>query len=196
MSIFLSNYYKYFVFTILSWAVPIGSSSQTIGSKSVPGTFNLGGGTSKITQNFIIDWSIGESTVIESFFGRYTIENLLVTSKSFVTSGVLQPKDLYHLPIISTQTLRLDEVRLYPVPAKNFINIDFRSADVGYLHVSLYDNFGKIIGTKDLEKFEKSIMQNWNIASLASGSYFFRVLVSPNSYKIQKTGVFKFQKIN
>jgi hypothetical protein len=48
-----------------------------------------------------------------------------------------------------------------------------------------------------------SAVLNNNIASgsvdaskLASGLYFFKVLVRPNSYKIEKTGVFKFQKIN
>jgi len=170
--------------------------AQTIGSYATPGTYNLGGGSSKISKNFIVDWSIGESTIIESFFGRYTNENLLLTSKSFVTSGVLQPSDWFHTPILRTESLRLDEVRLYPVPAKNTINLDFRSGDIGYFYVSMYDNSGKLIQTKEFIKTEKPITQNWNISKLASGLYFFKVLVRPNSYKIEKTGVFKFQKIN
>jgi len=170
--------------------------AQTIGSNATPGTYNLGGGSSKISKNFIVDWSIGESTIIESFFGRYTNENLLLTSKSFVTSGVLQPSDWFHTPILRTESLRLDEVRLYPVPAKNTINLDFRSGDIGYFYVSMYDNSGKLIQTKEFIKTEKPITQNWNISKLASGLYFFKVLVRPNSYKIEKTGVFKFQKIN
>jgi hypothetical protein len=92
--------------------------------------------------------------------------------------------------------LQLDEVRVYPVPAKNFVNLDFRSGDIGYFYVSLYDNCGKIIETKEMVKSEKPISQNWNISKLASGIYYFKVLVRPNSYKIEKTGVFKFQKIN
>lgn len=172
------------------------SIAQTIGSNAAPGTYNLGGGTGKISQNFIVDWSIGESTIIESFFGRYTQENLLLTSKSFVTSGVLQPTDWFHLPILASQNLQLDEVRVYPVPAKNFVNLDFRSGDIGYFYVSLYDNSGRIIETKEMVKSEKPILQYWNISKLASGIYYFKVLVRPNSYKVEKTGVFKFQKIN
>lgn len=172
------------------------SIAQTIGSNAAPGTYNLGGGTSKISQSFIVDWSIGESTIIESFFGRYTQENLLLTTKSFVTSGVLQPTDWFHLPILATQNLQLDEVRIYPVPAKNFVNLDFRSGDIGYFYVSLYDNSGRIIETKEMVKSEKPILQYWNISKLASGIYYFKVLVRPNSYKVEKTGVFKFQKIN
>jgi hypothetical protein len=177
-------------------ALPTGLFAQTIAPKSAPGTYNLGGGTSKISQNFIVDWSIGESTIIETFFGRSTQENLLLTSKSFVTSGVLQPTDWFHIPILRTETLRLDEVRVYPVPAKNFVNLDFRSGDIGYFYVSLYDNSGRIIETKEMVKSEKPISQNWNISKLASGIYYFKVLVRPNSYKIEKSGVFKFQKIN
>ncbi len=169
---------------------------QTIGSNATPGTFNLGGGTSKISQDFLVDWSIGESTIIESFFGRKTTENLILTSKAFVTSGVLQPSDWFHKPILNTKDLQLDEVRVYPVPAKYEVNLDFRSGDIGYIYVTLYDLNGKILGTKELVKSEKPISQKWNISRLASGNYYFKVLVRPNSYKIEKTGVFKFQKIN
>lgn len=170
--------------------------AQTIGSNTTPGTYNLGGGTSKISQNFIVDWSIGEGTIIESFFGRNTQENLLLTSKSFVTSGVLQPTDWFHIPILNTQRLQLEEVRVYPVPAKYEVNLDFRSGDIGYIYVTMYDLSGKILGSKELVKTEKPISQKWNISILASGNYYFKVLVRPNSYKIEKTGVFKFQKIN
>jgi hypothetical protein len=196
MRVIFKNSSYFLIAAIAFLALPVGLFAQTIASKSAPGIYNLGGGTSKISQNFIVDWSIGESTIIETFFGRSTQENLLLTSKSFVTSGVLQPTDWFHIPILRTESLRLDEVRVYPVPAKNFVNLDFRSGDIGYFYVSLYDNSGKIIETKEMVKSEKPISQNWNISKLASGIYYFKVLVRPNSYKIEKSGVFKFQKIN
>ncbi|MEN9349725.1 MAG: hypothetical protein RL372_703 [Bacteroidota bacterium] len=196
MRVIFKNSSYFLIAAIAFLALPGCLFAQTIASKSAPGIYNLGGGTSKITPNFIVDWSIGESTIIETFFGRSTQENLLLTSKSFVTSGVLQPTDWFHIPVLRTETLRLDEVRVYPVPAKNFVNLDFRSGDIGYFYVSLYDNSGKIIETKEMVKSEKPISQNWNISKLASGIYYFKVLVRPNSYKIEKSGVFKFQKIN
>jgi hypothetical protein len=196
MRVIFKNSSYFYIIAITFLVMPAGLFAQTNAAKSVLGTYNLGGGTSKISQNFIVDWSIGESTIIETFFGRNTQENLLLTSKSFVTSGVLQPTDWFHIPILRTETLRLDEVRVYPVPAKNFVNLDFRSGDIGYFYVTLYDNSGKIIETKEMVKSEKPISQNWNISKLASGIYYFKVLVRPNSYKIEKTGVFKFQKIN
>jgi hypothetical protein len=196
MRVIFKNSSYFYIIAITFLVMPVGLFAQTIVTKSAPGTYNLGGGTSKISQNFIVDWSIGESAIIETFFGRNTQENLLLTSKSFVTSGVLQPTDWFHIPILRTETLRLDEVRVYPVPAKNFVNLDFRSGDIGYFYVTLYDNSGKIIETKEMVKSEKPISQNWNISKLASGIYYFKVLVRPNSYKIEKTGVFKFQKIN
>lgn len=196
MRVIFKNSSYFYIIAITFLVMPADLFAQTIVTKSAPGTYNLGGGTSKISQNFIVDWSIGESAIIETFFGRNTQENLLLTSKSFVTSGVLQPTDWFHIPILRTETLRLDEVRVYPVPAKNFVNLDFRSGDIGYFYVTLYDNSGKIIETKEMVKSEKPISQNWNISKLASGIYYFKVLVRPNSYKIEKTGVFKFQKIN
>jgi hypothetical protein len=196
MRVNFKTYSYFFIIAIAFWAMPASLFAQTIASKSAPGTYNLGGGTSKISQNFTVDWSIGESTIIETFFGRSTQENLLLTSKSFVTSGVLQPTDWFHIPILRTEALRLDEVRVYPVPAKYEVNLDFRSGDIGYIYVTMYDLSGKILGTKELVKTEKPISQKWNISSLASGNYYFKVLVRPNSYKIEKTGVFKFQKIN
>ena len=196
MRVISKNSSYFFIIAITYLVMPAGLFAQTNAAKSVLGTYNLGGGTSKISQNFIVDWSIGESTIIETFFGRYTQENLLLTTKSFVTSGVLQPTDWFHIPILNNQRLQLDEVRVYPVPAKYEVILDFRSGDIGYIYVSMYDLSGKILETKELVKTEKSISQKWNISRLASGNYYFKVLVRPNSYKVEKTGVFKFQKIN
>lgn len=187
----------YLFFTVFFLRIINDVSAQTIGAISTPGTLNLGGGTAKINQNFLVDWSIGESAVVESFFGRNSIDfSMFFRPKFFVTSGVLQPIDWVNLPILNSENLLLDEVRVFPVPAGYEVNLDFRSGDIGYFSVSLYSSDGKIIDTKDFIKTEKHYSQKWNISMLASGSYYFKVLVKANSYKIEKTGVFKFQKIN
>ena len=170
--------------------------AQTIGSNPTPGTYNIGGGSNTIGTDFLIDWSIGESSIIESFVGKFTTDNLLILPYSFVTSGVLQPMDLFHIPILPIESLLLDEVRIYPVPAKNYVNLDFRSGDMGNLSISLFDVAGRIIETKMIIKTEKYIIQNWNISKLTSGNYYFKVIIKPNSNLRIKTGVFKMQKIN
>jgi len=181
---------------VLLLCTNVSQAQQTIGANPTPGTYNIGGGSTTIGTDFLIDWSIGESTIIESFFGKYTTDNLLIHPYSFVTSGVLQPMDLFHIPIMSIESLLIDEVRVYPVPAKNYVNLDFRSGDMGNLSITLFDVTGRIIETKTVVKTEKSIIQNWNISKLASGNYYFKVIVKPNSNLNIKTGIFKMQKIN
>ena len=39
-----------------------------------PATLNMGGGSAAITPDFIVDWSIGESTIIETYYGKMQLQ--------------------------------------------------------------------------------------------------------------------------
>ncbi|MEO8961805.1 MAG: hypothetical protein ABI325_07985 [Ginsengibacter sp.] len=73
------------------------SRSQTFVPSVTPATLNMGGGSAKINSSFFIDWSIGESTIIETFQGENSYSTAVVGTKWKVTSGILQPFDKYHI---------------------------------------------------------------------------------------------------
>ena len=57
-----------------------------------PATLNMGGGSAAITPDFIVDWSVGESTIIETYYGENAASNLIVS-----TDGLLPAAFFSHL---------------------------------------------------------------------------------------------------
>jgi hypothetical protein len=54
---------------------------------------NAGGGSSVLSPDFIVDWSIGETTVIDTYGSAHSFSTLIPTNYLYVTCGVLQPFD-------------------------------------------------------------------------------------------------------
>ncbi|RNI33872.1 T9SS C-terminal target domain-containing protein [Hanamia caeni] len=178
-----------FAFLLLS----LQSKSQ---SAVTPATFNLGGGTAKLNSSFMVDWSIGESTVIETFQGENAYSNLIVGKKWYVTSGVLQPFDKNHILFNSAIPMwTIQEIRVYPVPTPDIVYIDFRSTTTGKVSVQLLTLEGKVLGVKEFSQVNGTSTVSWNLKNLSSGSYLLRILLRSDEGKILKQGTFKFEKI-
>lgn len=162
------------------------SKSQSTVSPVSTSTFNLGGGSAILTPHFVVDWSIGESTITETFFGQ-----------SFnVTSGVLQPFDNTHIifnPLITSWTT--EEIRMYPVPTSGNVFIDFRSITTGKISIELMSAEGRPLETREFSQVNAKGVQSWDLANRASGVYYFRILLSGNQGQVLKQGVFKIEKI-
>ena len=172
------------------------AKSQSTVSAVTPATLNIGGGTAKINPSFTIDWSIGESTIIETFEGENAYANSVVTKKWFVTSGVLQPFDKNHIIfnyLVPQWTNQ--EIRVYPVPTPGTIYVDFRSITTGKISIQLMTLDGRVIGTKEFTHVNSYSTQSWNIKNQPAGVYFIRILLSSNDGKILKQGTFKIEKI-
>lgn len=161
-----------------------------------PATLNIGGGSAEITQNFVVDWSIGESTVTETYFGLNSSSNSIVGMNWAVTSGVLQPFDNTHIiynPVIPNWTNQ--EIRFYPVPTPNIVYIDFRSSTTGKISVTLLSRDGKALGTKEFNQNNSSSTQKWDLTNKAAGVYYFRILLTAPNGDILKQGTFNIEKL-
>lgn len=176
--------------------VSLQSKSQSAVSAVTPATFNMGGGSATINPSFTVDWSIGESTVIETFDGENAYSNLIVGKKWYVTSGVLQPFDKNHILFNSDIPLwTMQEIRVYPVPTPDIVYIDFRSTTTGKISVQLLTLEGKVLGVKEFTQVNGTSTVSWNLKNLSSGSYLLRILLTSFDGKILKQGTFKFEKI-
>lgn len=172
------------------------SKSQSGVSPVTPATFNTGGGSAVITSSFTVDWSIGESTAIETWYGENSYANSIVGIKWNVTSGILQPFDKNHI-IFNFQVpyFTSEEIRVYPIPAPNIVYIDFRSALKGKLTVHLLSLDGKLLDIKEFKQVDGNTTISWNISNRPSGFYYFRVMLTSDKGDILKRGTFKFEKI-
>ena len=159
-------------------------------------TINVCGGTAQINNAFSLDWSVGESSIIDTYFGSTTHTTLLLTSSWNLTSGVLQPFDNKHLASDSTITfLTSYEARAFPIPATNgVITLDIRSVLTGTLSVFLMDAQGKTLGRKNDILNATSFLQQWSIAGLSSGVYVFHIVLTGENGKVLKQGNVRFIK--
>ncbi len=172
------------------------AKSQSTGPGISPVTFNIGGGSAEITSSFFIDWSIGESTIIETFQGENSYANSIIGIKWNVTSGILQPYDISHIifnNLVPQWTNQ--EIRIYPVPTPGIVHIDLRSITTGKLSLQLMTLGGTLIGVKEFLHMNGNSTQSWNITNQPSGIYFLRIILSTNDGKILKQGTFKIEKI-
>jgi hypothetical protein len=134
----------------------------------------------------MLDWSIGESTIDETFFGP----------DFSVTSGVLQPFDSTH--IIFNKLIPFwtkEEIRVYPVPTSGDVFIDFRSITTGKISIQLIDVNGTILGVREFYQSNGRGTQTWNLSNRTSGNYYLRILLSDNRANTLKQGIYKVEKI-
>jgi hypothetical protein len=172
------------------------AKSQSDVSPVLPATLNIGGGSAAISQNFVLDWSIGESTITETYFGQNTFSNSIVGLSWALTSGVLQPYDNTHIlfnPSIPKWTN--EEIRFYPVPTPNIVYIDFRSSTTGKISVQLLARDGKLLGIKEFNQTNGTSIQRWDLTNKAAGVYYFRILLSAPNGDILKQGIFNIEKL-
>lgn len=176
--------------------ISLQAKSQSTVSASTPAALNIGGGTAKINSAFIIDWSIGESTVIETFEGENGYSNSIVGKKWFVTSGILQPFDKNQIIFNNVVPLWTDqEIRIYPIPTPSTVYIDFRSITTGKINMQLMTLDGRVIGSKEFNHVNAFSTQSWNIKNQPAGIYYLRIILNSYDGKILKQGTFKVERI-
>jgi hypothetical protein len=180
---------KFLLLTFLLYALQ--SVAQT-GTSVTPGTLNMGGGTASVTPYFFVDWSMGESTIIETFYGRNATSTSNVGLEWNITSGILQPYDNTNIIfnyLIPTWTSQ--EIRLFPIPAHDKVFIDFRSITTGKITIQFLGRDGKMIGIKEFNHSNGNSTQQWNLSNQPAGFYFFRILLTSDKGEILKQGTFK-----
>lgn len=172
------------------------SNAQSKVSPVTPATVNIGGGSSFINHSFEVDWSIGESTVIETFYGKNSYSNTVVGKDWNVTSGILQPFDKNHIIFNSAIPFWTNqEIRIYPVPTPDIIYIDFRSTTTGKISIQLLTIDGNVLGVKEFLQTNGTSTASWNLKNFSSGTYLLRILLRSGDGKVLKQGTFKFEKI-
>jgi hypothetical protein len=172
------------------------SSSQTTVSPVSPSILNAGGGSAIVTSDFIIDWSVGESTVIETFKLQNPYPNSIVGSEWYLTSGILQPFDESHIIFnVLVPGWTNQELHIYPIPTPDIVVIDFRSETTGKISIELLSIFGSRLGLKGFSQVNGAGKQTWNLTNMPSGAYYLRILLRADNGKILKQGTFKIAKI-
>lgn len=155
----------------------ITTHGQSIG----PSTINASGGSKTISGN-TYEFSIGEMALVNTAIG----------SNIIVTNGVLQPnpsptkvKDVNALS---------DNLKIYPNPSDNILNIqpDFETG--GQLTYQLYDALGRIMLSGEFNLVSGKEKQTISLNQLAASSYVLHLNLNKKGIKYNAS--FNVQKIN
>ncbi len=150
--------------------------AQSVG----PSTINATGGQVTIGSNEF-EWSVGEMALVNTFTGTGII----------VTQGVLQPADVaLGVPVTSEMA---KELRVFPNPATDYVNVQYTSSVNGTLFCKLFDVVGNEISNREIIVANGQTAGQIDIRSLAAASYMLEVTIVPDqgspevaAYKIQK----------
>jgi hypothetical protein len=185
---------KIVLFVLLFYSFQSKSQSQV--SPVIPATLNIGGGSAEINSNFEVDWSIGESTIIDTYYGQNSYSNSIVGLSWSLTSGILQPYDNTHIIYnILIPKWTNQEIRFYPVPTPDIINIDFRSVTTGKISIQLFSRDGKLLELREFNQINGNSTQKWDLTNKAAGDYYFQILLTAPNGNILKQGTFKIEKL-
>jgi hypothetical protein len=157
------------------------SKAQTI----TPSTINISGHSASF-DNYQFEWSVGESaSIITTSNG-----NLIVSTgvlQSFVANSHSNTAVITWLPY---------EIKVYPNPTKDFIEINILHNLKGTEKLVLYDVNGRKLMEKQFEYSGSGRIEKWDLSKLAAGSYFLNIIqVNSASGIVIKNGSFKIQKI-
>lgn len=136
--------------------------------------------------NFSLIWSVGESTMIETFSvngGMYLL-----------TQGVLQPfipEDLQTVPI---KGWNKEEVKYYPNPVSTQLQFDLYSRDTGRVVLRILDLLGNTHGVREFQYNTLPVNQKIDFSKYASGPYYLMLSLYSNG-QLKKHGVFKLLKL-
>ena len=170
----------------------INAVAQNVIPPASPLILNTSGGTGTVSASYIIDWSVGEATLIDTYFARNGSPSSRVGAFWNVTSGVLQPYDKLYKP--NKPTWLAEEVLIYPIPAVGIVTINIQSFAVGKLMFQLVTQEGKILGTTSIEKHGFQLIEKTDLTRLSAGVYYIKLVLENTAGEKIKSGAFKIIK--
>jgi len=143
-------------------------------------TTNTTGGSGQ-AGNIILDWSVGELTLVNTLQGG----NLMFTN------GVLQGK---LVAFTTSGTISNGELNVTPNPTPGLLYIQSGFLEPGQLELRLYDAQGRLLIVRDqaVSSFNTSTM---NLASFASDVYMLRAVFTPTSGRGARKRTYKILRL-
>jgi hypothetical protein len=170
-------------FTFILLLTAFNSGAQSVS----PSTLNISG-QSAAFGNYSFEWSVGEAASVAT----------LSNSSLVVTTGVLQPYVSNQPVIRNLAGLWLpDEIRVYPNPTRDFIEINILHRFKGKNKLTLMDADGRKVMETEFIYNGNGRIERWDLSKLIIGQYFLYIQqVSPVTGKVVKRGAFTILKIN
>jgi len=144
-------------------------------------------GNQVTSGNYNFEWSVGESAAIT------TMEN----TNLLVTNGLLQYNVENKGETNLASTFLPSDIRVYPNPVKNILDINILHAAKGIHQMELLDAKGTKLKEIQIKYYGMGAIESWDLGVLNSGQYFLNIRQTDEvTGKLIKKGAFKIVKIN
>jgi hypothetical protein len=167
------------VFLILS----ARSFSQTAPSSVI----NSSGGSFSLGYVYV-EWSVGEMSLVNEM---HTSDQQLM-----VTNGFLQSYTLYPVTSFPSGQFEPGEIKIFPIPAPVYVEIDLFTKEKGQLSITLFDLLGQKVYNTQLASNGVDLIHRIPVEKLAGGSYMLHINLKASAGSVSKQGVYKVLKIN
>jgi hypothetical protein len=160
----------------------MSTSAQT----AAPYAVNIAGNQVSVA-NYNFEWSVGESAAITT----------MGNSNLLVTNGLLQYNVENQPEMNLIASFLPNEIRVYPNPVKNILDINILHANKGKHQIELLDSKGIKIKDVQLVYNGMGALESWNLSGLPTGQYILNIrqMHSVNG-RLVKKGAYKILKVN
>lgn len=168
------------IYKLIVALIVITTCNQAFAQSISPFILNGAGGSKQI-GSIIYDYSIGEMTLVSTFYG----------SNVTLTQGLLQNNVSVAVGVVNIELAQ--NLQVYPNPASSLVNIRFNSPKSGNLTYKLLDMTGKTLLSKGVEVNNGIMNQEINIDPFAVATYMLEITF--NSGGTNETNTYKIDKI-
>jgi hypothetical protein len=153
---------------------------------NTPAVINSSGGSSQ-SGYYHFEWSVGEISLVNQM---NSLNNSLI-----VTNGFFQPYLLYPGRFNLSYQFGNDEIKIFPNPASDYVEIDFFTSQKGKVKVSFYDVSGRMVFYKESFCNGVDLIEKIPVNQFASGSYALKIDLDADADFVSKHGLYKIVKI-
>ena len=176
---------------VLSSLAVFFAISFSFGQTVAPAVVNTAGGSfNDPNYYFRFDWSVGEMALVDK------MQSFAGVGLYIITNGLLQPYVNTPGTGNNNSTFGSEEIRVFPNPATNYVEIDFLTKQRGMVSFSLYDNIGQRIYFKSFLSYGLDRIERISLGRFAAGTYMLHIELDPDEGFVSKKGNFKIIKTN
>jgi Secretion system C-terminal sorting domain len=171
------------------------SITSGYGQSQMPQVINASGGCSQ-NKGYNIEWNIGELVLVN--------EMDAINSSYIFTNGFIQPTDGLVQPQLRQSALSFNKIelsagniRIFPNPTQDIVEIDFDNSAAGKISVQLSDELGHVIYTRKISSYGLGLIEKINMKGFTKGVYILYIKrFNPVSGRYDlKSGSYKIIKL-
>jgi hypothetical protein len=160
--------------------------SRGYSQSNAPSVINTAGGASN-SGYYQFEWSIGEMALI----GQMNSSN----GSLIITNGFIQPYILNPGTINTNNFFNGDEIKVFPNPASDYVEINFMTKQKGRITLNFYETSGKIIYSTTVQCYGVDLIHRIPVSQLPNNVYMLHINLDADNGYVSKRGAYKIIKV-